>query len=74
MPIAHSLVMTGKRSTSLLQMASGSKGLSPKYHKKEISEGSYKVVWPLPSEVKKEKVSAEFVYVTTPYNILYINL
>ncbi|XP_030520473.1 uncharacterized protein LOC115734018 [Rhodamnia argentea] len=31
------------------------------YHKREITQGPYQIAWPLPSNVNKDSVSAEFV-------------
>ncbi|OVA01104.1 Alpha crystallin/Hsp20 domain [Macleaya cordata] len=45
----QNLIITGNRSTQLWRMAS-SQDISTKYHKREISQGPYKVVWPLPSD------------------------
>ncbi|KAF7847030.1 hypothetical protein BT93_L3428 [Corymbia citriodora subsp. variegata] len=31
------------------------------YHKREITQGPYQITWPLPTNVNKDRVSAEFV-------------
>ncbi|XP_073157597.1 uncharacterized protein [Henckelia pumila] len=55
-----SLIVTGDRST--LSCGAGSRS-SNKYasscHKREIAQGPYQVIWPLPTDANKENVSAE---------------
>ncbi|KAF8413673.1 hypothetical protein HHK36_001665 [Tetracentron sinense] len=55
----RNLTVTGKRLTQWWRVASGSKDSA--YHKREILQGPCKVVWPLPIDVNKDRVSAEFV-------------
>lgn len=56
----QNLTVTGKSSDQWVRAVS-SKDKFSRYHKKEISHGPYQVVWPLPSNVNKDSISAEFV-------------
>lgn len=54
------LIVTGNRSA--LSCGAGSCNLNKSassYHKQEISQGPYQVIWPLPTDANKENVSAE---------------
>ncbi|XP_015881310.2 uncharacterized protein LOC107417223 [Ziziphus jujuba] len=55
------LTITGKRSSQLWKVAGCSNDLISTYHKREILRGPYEVVWPLPPNVNKDSVSAEFL-------------
>lgn len=55
-----SLIVYGNRSTQC-KVSSYLNGLVSAYHKKEIVQGPYRVFWPLPSNVNKDRISAEFV-------------
>ncbi|KAJ7960708.1 putative Small heat-shock protein [Quillaja saponaria] len=54
------LSVTGKRFTNSWKV-SGSKDSLLTYHKREILHGPYEVLWPLPTNVNKDGVSAEFL-------------
>ncbi|KAB1206651.1 Small heat shock protein C2 [Morella rubra] len=54
------LTVRGRRSTQYWKMAGISNGSISAYHKREISQGPYQVVWPLSTDVNKDSVSAEF--------------
>ncbi|KAK4787281.1 hypothetical protein SAY86_011114 [Trapa natans] len=58
----RNLVVMGKRSVQSWKLAgfTGS-SISTSYHKREIEQGPYRVAWPLPNGVNKDKVSAEFL-------------
>ncbi|XP_052177329.1 uncharacterized protein LOC127791470 [Diospyros lotus] len=56
----QSLTVTGKNSMHCWTMASSNETMSA-YHKMKVSHGPFQVVWPLPSNVDKDHVSAEFV-------------
>ncbi|THG16830.1 hypothetical protein TEA_003753 [Camellia sinensis var. sinensis] len=51
------LTVVAKNSNQCWRVASS----NDTYHKREISQGPYKVVWTLPSNLNKDGVSAEFV-------------
>ncbi|KAL3572512.1 hypothetical protein D5086_026416 [Populus alba] len=59
----QNLKVLGKRSSQCWKMASG--GCSGdsilRYHKREIVEGPYEIVWQLPLDGNKDSVSAEFL-------------
>ncbi|XP_068666875.1 uncharacterized protein [Aristolochia californica] len=57
----RNLTVTGKRSSHWWKVANFSEDSHPKYLQREISRGPYQVVWPLPCDVNKDRVSAEFV-------------
>ncbi|KAL1821346.1 uncharacterized protein LOC108217669 isoform X1 [Daucus carota subsp. sativus] len=57
----ESLVVKGKRSVDLEKVAKSSDSSISGYHKMGIFQGPYHVSWPLPSNVDKDNVSAEFV-------------
>ncbi|XP_059664981.1 uncharacterized protein LOC132311200 [Cornus florida] len=57
----QNLTVAGKRSTQWWKVESCSNDLISAYHKREILQGPYQVVWPLPPNVNKDGVSAEFV-------------
>ncbi|KAH9314324.1 hypothetical protein KI387_022951, partial [Taxus chinensis] len=52
------LIVTGKRSTESWRDGNSKYAV---YHKREISEGPYRVVWQLPANSNRDAVSAEFV-------------
>lgn len=52
------LIVTGQRSTEWWRDGNEKAAV---YHKRELSEGPYRVVWHLPSNGNKDAVSAEFV-------------
>ncbi|KZV43149.1 protein trichome birefringence-like 43 [Dorcoceras hygrometricum] len=55
-----SLIVTGNRSTSFAGSGIGNSNESASsYHKQEIAQGPYQVIWPLPDDANKENVSAE---------------
>ncbi|RWR97427.1 putative small heat-shock protein [Cinnamomum micranthum f. kanehirae] len=55
------LVVTGKRSTQRWSVKNVSEDSNPKYLRREIMQGPYQVVWPLPNNVNRDGVSAEFI-------------
>ncbi|WOK97170.1 hypothetical protein Cni_G05878 [Canna indica] len=55
------LTIMGKRSVRQGKLANGREGMKANYHQREISEGPYRVVWPLPRDVNKDAVSAELM-------------
>lgn len=55
------LTVAGKRFTQYLKVAGGANEATSAYLRREIVQGPYEVVWPLPANVNKECVSAEFV-------------
>lgn len=55
------LAVMGKRSTQSYQKASCSNDTISAYHKREILQGPFQVLWQLPPDVNKDLVSAEFV-------------
>ncbi|XWS44497.1 hypothetical protein CRYUN_Cryun15aG0050600 [Craigia yunnanensis] len=56
------LIVTGQRSTQCWKVAAGCSNDSiSAYHKREISHGPYQVVWPLPTNVNRDSISAEFL-------------
>ncbi|KAK6259322.1 Alpha crystallin/Hsp20 domain - like 1 [Theobroma cacao] len=58
----QNLLVTGERSTQCWKGAAGcSNDLISAYHKNEISKGPYRLVWPLPTNVNRDSVSAEFL-------------
>ncbi|OMO60962.1 hypothetical protein COLO4_33655 [Corchorus olitorius] len=58
----QNLIVTGQRSTQSWKVGAGcSNDLISTYHMKEISQGPYQVVWPLPTNVNRDNVSAEFL-------------
>ncbi|KAG1330266.1 putative 17.6 kDa class I heat shock protein 1 [Cocos nucifera] len=57
----QSLTIIGKRSTQQRRMPNCAGNSNPVYHQREILQGPFRVVWPLPSDVNKDNVSAEFV-------------
>lgn len=59
--ICDSLAVKGKRSTQFWKVAGSSNDSISTYHKREILQGPYEVVWPLPPDVNKDSVSAEFL-------------
>uniref|UniRef100_A0A0D6R9F8 SHSP domain-containing protein n=1 Tax=Araucaria cunninghamii TaxID=56994 RepID=A0A0D6R9F8_ARACU len=52
------LIVTGKRSTEWWKEGNDKSAV---YHKRELSEGPYHVVWQLPANSNKDAVSAEFI-------------
>ncbi|CAN6483325.1 unnamed protein product [Victoria cruziana] len=54
-----SLVVSGRRLNTW--SPNGNRDSTIMYHKKEISQGPYQIVWVLPNDVNKDRVSAEFV-------------
>ncbi|XP_010242171.1 PREDICTED: uncharacterized protein LOC104586583 [Nelumbo nucifera] len=57
----QNLVVMGKQSTQWWQVACGSGYPIAAYRRREMSQGPYQVVWPLPNDVNKDSVSAEFL-------------
>ncbi|PPD94202.1 hypothetical protein GOBAR_DD08782 [Gossypium barbadense] len=58
----QNLTVRGKRSSHCWKLAADcSDGSISAYHKREISQGPYQVVWPLPANVNRDSVSAEFL-------------
>ncbi|XP_010457772.1 PREDICTED: uncharacterized protein LOC104739196 [Camelina sativa] len=55
------LTVTGRRTSICQRVDAGTKASILGYHKQEILQGSFKVSWPLPSNVNKDNVSAEFM-------------
>ncbi|KAJ4871764.1 alpha-crystallin domain 32.1 [Raphanus sativus] len=55
------LTVTGRRTAVCQKADAGTKGSICGYHKQEILQGPFKVSWPLPSNVNKDNVSAEFM-------------
>ncbi|XLS63823.1 hypothetical protein HN51_023797 [Arachis hypogaea] len=54
------LSVKGRHSTSYLTIAGSPNASFSSYHKREILYGPCEVVWPLPSGVNKDHISAEF--------------
>ncbi|XP_022148040.1 uncharacterized protein LOC111016826 isoform X2 [Momordica charantia] len=54
------LTIIGKRSNQYHEMVGCSRESIRSYHKREILQGPYQVVWPLPININKDGVSAEF--------------
>ncbi|KAG4181764.1 hypothetical protein ERO13_A09G003800v2 [Gossypium hirsutum] len=58
----QNLTVRGKRSSHCWKLAADcSDGSISAYHKRKISQGPYQVVWPLPANVNRDSVSAEFL-------------
>ncbi|XP_043699191.1 uncharacterized protein LOC122649980 [Telopea speciosissima] len=57
----QNLVVMGQHSTQQWQFACGSDDLVMANHIRGISQGPYRVVWPLPNNVNKDGVSAVFL-------------
>lgn len=57
----RNLIVTGRRSTQRLKVSDVSEDSNPTYLRREITQGPYQVVWPLPINVNKDGVSAEFI-------------
>ncbi|GMI99313.1 ALPHA-CRYSTALLIN DOMAIN 31.2, alpha-crystallin domain 32.1 [Hibiscus trionum] len=58
----HKLTVTGERSSHCWKVAADcSKDSISAYHKREISQGPYQVVWPLPANADRDSVSAELL-------------
>lgn len=55
------IIVKGKRSMKLSKAASCSNDSFATYHRMEISQGPYQVVWPIPAGTNMDSVSAEFV-------------
>ncbi|KAF3444939.1 hypothetical protein FNV43_RR14632 [Rhamnella rubrinervis] len=55
------LTIRGKRSGHFWKVRGCSNDLISAYHKREILQGPYEVVWPLPPNVNRDAVSAEFL-------------
>jgi len=55
------LTVTGRRTSICQKVDAGTKASILGYHKQEILQGPFKVSWPLPSNVNKDNVSAEFM-------------
>ncbi|EXB80840.1 hypothetical protein L484_020098 [Morus notabilis] len=55
------LTVAGKRSTQYLKVAGCTNDSISAYLRREIVQGPYEVVWPLPANVNKDSVSAEFL-------------
>ncbi|XP_023553627.1 uncharacterized protein LOC111811120 isoform X1 [Cucurbita pepo subsp. pepo] len=54
------LTIIGKRSNQYCEVVGYSSDSISSYHKREISQGPYQVVWPLPININKDGVLAEF--------------
>ncbi|GKV02702.1 hypothetical protein SLEP1_g15100 [Rubroshorea leprosula] len=57
----QNLTVTGQRSTQCWNIAGHSNDSITAYHRKEISQGAYRVSWPLPTNANRETVSAELM-------------
>ncbi|KAL5997753.1 hypothetical protein ACLOJK_008683 [Asimina triloba] len=57
----QSLIVTGKQPIQRWIAANVSVNSYPLYHQRDILQGPYQVVWPLPGDVNKRNVSADFV-------------
>ncbi|XVF60855.1 hypothetical protein PTKIN_Ptkin08bG0081600 [Pterospermum kingtungense] len=58
----QNLTVTGQRSSHCWKLAADCFNDSVSaYHKREISQGPYQVVWPLPTNVNSDSISAEFL-------------
>ncbi|KAJ4915198.1 alpha-crystallin domain 32.1 [Raphanus sativus] len=55
------LTVTGRRTAVCQKVDACTKGSIFGYHKHEILQGPFKVSWPLPSNVNKDNVGAEFM-------------
>ncbi|KAJ1389597.1 HSP20-like chaperone [Sesbania bispinosa] len=55
------LCVKGRRSTSTWTVEGCPNASFSSYHKREILYGPYEVVWPLPTGVNKDSISAEFL-------------
>ncbi|XP_021898466.1 uncharacterized protein LOC110815119 [Carica papaya] len=55
------LIVSGQRSTQCYKVTGLSNDSISAYHKKEIVRGPYQVVWPLPTNVNKDSIYAEFL-------------
>ncbi|ESQ36269.1 hypothetical protein EUTSA_v10008353mg [Eutrema salsugineum] len=55
------LTVTGRRTSICQKVDACTKDSVFGYHKQEILQGPFKVSWPLPSNVNKDNVSAEFM-------------
>lgn len=61
MQFCDRLTVQGRRSTQYWKASGFSNDSISAYHKQEILQGPYQVVWPLPANVNKDSVSAEFL-------------
>lgn len=58
----RNLTVTGQRSSQCWKLAADCSNDSfSAYHKREISQGPYQVVWSLPTNVNRDSISAEFL-------------
>ncbi|XWS41100.1 hypothetical protein CRYUN_Cryun17cG0051700 [Craigia yunnanensis] len=58
----RNLTVSGHGSSQCGKLAAGCSNDSISvYHKREISQGPYQVVWPLPTNVNRDSISAEFL-------------
>ncbi|KAL5732201.1 hypothetical protein ACHQM5_004848 [Ranunculus cassubicifolius] len=57
----RNLIVTGTRPTQCLAASSGSKDSIRTYQKKDDLQGPYHIVWPLPNDVKRDRISAELL-------------
>ncbi|KAJ0977400.1 hypothetical protein J5N97_012874 [Dioscorea zingiberensis] len=57
----RNLTVSGERFNQQRGTTHGSENLNQTFHRREIIQGPYRVVWPLPKDVNKDSVSAEFV-------------
>ncbi|PIA42050.1 hypothetical protein AQUCO_02100118v1 [Aquilegia coerulea] len=55
------LIVTGKRSTQRWRASSGSRDSVTTLQNRDTIQGPYQIVWPLPNNVNKERISAEIV-------------
>ena len=61
MQFCDRLTVQGRRLTQYWKLSSFSNDSIFAYHKQEILQGPYQVVWPLPANVNKDSVLAEFL-------------
>ncbi|XP_074290077.1 uncharacterized protein LOC141616823 isoform X2 [Silene latifolia] len=55
------LIVRGKRSAKWWNATGCSNDSDMTYHKREISQGQYQVIWPIPAGANKDYISAEFM-------------
>lgn len=58
MVLFNSLTVKAKRSDKHWKVTGHPNGA---YHRREYGEEPYQVVWPIPSDVNKDSISAEFL-------------
>ncbi|KAF5184304.1 alpha-crystallin domain 32.1 [Thalictrum thalictroides] len=57
----RNLIVMGKRSTQRWRASSGSRDSVSTYQNRDTIQGPYQIVWPLPNNVNKDRISAEIV-------------